>query len=50
VQTIARYKFAGLWGLVMDAQELLGRSVDVVSERTLHPAMRDQVLREALPL
>jgi len=39
-----------LGGLVMDAQELLGRSVDVVSERALHPAIREQVLREALPL
>jgi len=39
-----------LGGLVMDAEELLGRSVDVVSERALHPAMREQVLREALPL
>jgi len=39
-----------LGGLVMDAQELLGRSVDVVSERALRPAMREQVLREALPL
>jgi len=39
-----------LGGLVMDAEELLGRSVDVVSERALHPAMREQVLREALRL
>jgi len=39
-----------LGGLVMDVQELLGRPVDVVSERALHPAMREQVLREALPL
>jgi len=39
-----------LGGLVMDVQELLGRSVDVVSERALHPAMREQVLREALRL
>jgi len=39
-----------LGGLVMDAQELLGRSVDVVSERALHPAMREQVLRESLRL
>ncbi len=39
-----------LGGLVMDAQDLLGRHVDVVSERALHPAMREQVLREALPL
>jgi len=39
-----------LGGLVMDAQELLGRPVDVVSERALHPAMREQVLREAIAL
>jgi len=39
-----------LGGLVMDAQELLGRRVDVVSERSLHPAIREQVLREACPL
>ncbi len=38
-----------LGGLVMDVQESLGRHVDVVS-RALHPAMREQVLREALPL
>jgi len=39
-----------LGGLLMDAQELLGRSVDVVSERALHPAMREHVLREAVAL
>jgi len=39
-----------LGGLVIDVEELLGRSVDVVSERALHPAMREQVLREALRL
>jgi len=39
-----------LGGLVMDAQELLGRSVDVVSEKALHPAIRERVLREAQPL
>jgi len=39
-----------LGGLLMDAQELLGRSVDVVSERALHPAMREHVLREAIAL
>jgi len=39
-----------LGGLVMDAQELLGRPVDVVTERSLHPAIRKQVLREANPL
>ncbi len=39
-----------LGGVLMDAQELLGRPVDVVSERALHPALREQVLREAIPL
>jgi len=36
-----------LGGLLMDAQALLGRDVDVVSDRTLHPRMREQILREA---
>lgn len=39
-----------LGGLLMDAQELLGRRVDVVSERALHPALRDRILAEAQPL
>jgi len=39
-----------LGGLVMEAEQLLGRHVDVVSERALHPDMREQVLREASPL
>ena len=39
-----------LGGLLMDAQELLGRRVDVVSERALHPLIRDRVLSEATPL
>ncbi len=50
VQPLPGTSLLDLGGLVMDAQELLGRSVDVVSERALHPAMREQVLREALPL
>ena len=37
-------------GLLMDAQDLLGRRVDVVSEASLHPAMRDRILAEAVPL
>lgn len=37
-------------GLLMDAQELLGRRVDVVTEASLHPALRDRVLADALPL
>jgi uncharacterized protein len=36
-----------LGGLLMDAQELLGRRVDVVSERALAPGIRERVLREA---
>ena len=39
-----------LGGLVMDAQELLGRHVDVVSERALNPRIRQLVSREAQPL
>jgi predicted nucleotidyltransferase len=36
-----------LGGLLMDAQDLLQRKVDVVTEMSLHPALRDRVLREA---
>lgn len=36
-----------LGGLLVDAQELLGRRVDVVSEAGLHPALRERVLAEA---
>ena len=36
-----------LGALLMDVQELLGRRVDVVTEASLHPAFREQVLREA---
>ena len=39
-----------LGGLLLDAQELLGRRVDVVTEASLHPALRERVLAEALPL
>ena len=31
-------------------EELLGRKVDVVTEKSLHPLIRDKVLREAVPL
>lgn len=37
-------------GLVMDLQDLLGRRVDVVTERGLRPRMRERVLREAIPV
>ncbi len=39
-----------LGGLLMDAQELLGRRVDVVTEAGLHPALRERVLADAVPL
>lgn len=39
-----------LGGLLMDAQELLGRRVDVVTEASLHPALRERVTLSAVPL
>ena len=39
-----------LGGLLMELQELLGRRVDVVTERGLRERIRDTVLREAIPL
>ena len=39
-----------LGGLLLDAQELLGRRVDVVTEANLHPALRERVMATAVPL
>ena len=39
-----------LGGLLLDAQELLGRRVDVVTEASLHPALRERVLADAVTL
>lgn len=39
-----------LGGLLIDAQELLGRKVDVMTEASLHPALRERVLSEAVLL
>jgi uncharacterized protein len=39
-----------LGGLLLDAQDLLGRRVDVVTEASLHPALRERVLAGAVPL
>jgi len=39
-----------LGGLLMDLQELLGREVDVVTEKGLRPRIRERVLEEAIPL
>ena len=37
-------------GLLMDLQDLLGRHVDIVEPEGLHWYIRDEVLREAVPL
>jgi hypothetical protein len=37
-------------GLVQDLESLLGRRVEVVTERGLNRLIRDQVLREAVPV
>lgn len=37
-------------GLLMDLQALLGREVDVVTEKALHWYIRDRVIQEAQPL
>jgi uncharacterized protein len=37
-------------GLILDLEELLGRRVQVVTEKALNPDLRDHVLREAVPL
>ena len=39
-----------LGGLLIDVRKLLQRRVDVVTERGLHPALRERVLKEARPL
>jgi len=37
-------------GLIIDLENLLGRKVEVVTERGLDPHIREHVLREAVPL
>jgi len=37
-------------GLILDLQEVLGRPVEVVTEKALNPYIREHVLREAVPL
>lgn len=39
-----------LGGMLYDLQELLGVEVDVVTEKGLRARLREQVLREAVPL
>jgi predicted nucleotidyltransferase len=37
-------------GLIADLEALLGRRVEIVTERGLVPELREQVLREAVPV
>ena len=37
-------------GLIIELEALLGRRVEVVTERGLHPLLRESVLREAVPI
>jgi uncharacterized protein len=39
-----------LGGLLLDAQELLGRRLNVLTEASLHPALRERVIEGAVPL
>jgi len=41
------FDFVALW---LDLQELLGRKVDVVSDKAISPYLRDEILSEARPL
>jgi hypothetical protein len=36
--------------LINDLKQLLNRNIDVVTERSLHPKLREQILREAIRL
>jgi predicted nucleotidyltransferase len=37
-------------GLMQDLEDLLGRRVDVVTEKALHAYIRSEVLKQAVPL
>lgn len=37
-------------GLIVDLEQVLGRRVEVVTEKGLDPLLRDNVLREATPV
>lgn len=47
VETTPDVSGFALGSLLMDAQDLLGRRVDVVTPASLHPSIRARVLREA---
>jgi predicted nucleotidyltransferase len=37
-------------GLILDLEQVLGRHVEIVTDKGLNPHLRDRVLREAVPL
>ena len=37
-------------GLILDLERILGRRVEIVTDKGLNPHLRDRVLREAIPL
>ena len=37
-------------GLIVDLEDLLGREVDIGTEKGLHQLIRDRILNEAVPL
>ncbi len=37
-------------GLVLDIEEVLGRPVEIVTEKGLNPLIKERVLQEAVPL
>jgi hypothetical protein len=37
-------------GLMLDLEDLLGRRVEVISERALNPDLREYVMQEAVPV
>ena len=50
VEMAPGYSLLDMGGLLMELRELLQRDVDVVTERGLRRAIRERVLREAVPL
>lgn len=37
-------------GLILELEEILGRRVEIVTQKALNPYLREYVLREAVPL
>jgi len=42
--------YLDLGAFLLDLQDLLGRKVDLVTERALHASIKTQILKEAIPL